>query len=872
MRDPQKKAFKSAFQKTQKIEVSELLALCQCQTSSNLEQFLVKWRLNNYYEIDGAYCIRNSTPTKWEKFKSSVAEGGKFLVSKAIPVAIGIATGGAGLGVALASLVPDIINKLQQRGLKIPDEIGKEIKNVIQAKSPEALDYLVEKITEANEESETEESVSGKTDDELSTLIKLSVNEELLPYITEIKKSLSALSQDQGHLTEILEGWMEEQEQILVNLQVNQSANSKVINDTNYLLNNLADRVIPQLSSIDERLDGIQTDVKIINVQLSNFEQQLMQVFETVCQNRFEDLSWDELLQVSRIQFQSIRLCGKWDEPYDPDLFLETPALTSAFNGFLTQRGFSRPLFIMLANMGMGKTWNTVFLGHYARDIMNGAIPFFIPIHLGYEELLGEVFGTLGMQLINSIGHKAESVYQRFGKKVLLLFDGLDEYPIADRQPFLNFLQQLLVQYGRVLWVVLSDRITDWIQHPQLQAFHPRIQEWIYALPECESIRNQLNIPTPFSGYLSGFSDLELNRAISKYKFDPAQIPATLYRLAHRPYILRLMLKWGAFPNPDDINNFAPYFYNPREPTNTVLGRMGIVRPVDSYFFKLIEIFGSATATKNDSELASYTNSGSNPSWFALLSCGMVQEEQVMFSRNYSFDPTFHKIINQYLQSKGINQSIAPADNNEGVLQPNSINSQPIQPISEGENQNNSLQNYHGNPINQQEYTFLLELEQNINQVIPKIPNFEVFGFGYIEKDQHLIGLKLDNLHITTIPKTIQNCSFLEQIDLSNNFLTILPPEIYQLNALISLNLHKNNIIQISPEIQKMKNLLEIDLSDNFLLTLPNELNILGYLKNVKISDNLIEKIPNFCLNSAIYQECDEVNKLNFITRKEVNK
>ena len=310
---------------------------------------------------------------------------------------------------------------------------------------------------------------------------------------------------------------------------------------------------------MNETGEGVQQ----INNRIQTMENDMTQMYEVICHDRLTMLDWPELIQVSRIQFQSIRLSGKWDEPFDSTLFIDNPELLHIFEGYIQQRGYARPVFLLLANMGMGKTWNCVNLGQHIRDVNNLALPFFIPIHLGYEELLAEIFGSSELRLIEFIGKKADSIFRKFGKKVLLLFDGLDEFPIPDRQPFLNFLQQLLTQYGKSLWIVISDRITDWWQHPQLQPFHAIITPYISPTPACDPIRAKLKIPTALSGYLDEFTDSQLQKAIVKYGFTRNQFPPALYILAHRPYILRLVLKWGVFPDPADPATLPRIFIIP---------------------------------------------------------------------------------------------------------------------------------------------------------------------------------------------------------------------------------------------------------------------------------------------------------------------
>jgi len=75
-----------------------------------------------------------------------------------------------------------------------------------------------------------------------------------------------------------------------------------------------------------------------------------------------------------------------------------------------------------LADIGMGKTWNAVHLGNKIRN-EEFAIPFYIPMHLGYESCLKDIFGASDLGLANLVGQKCMEINQHIKKKVLLIFD-----------------------------------------------------------------------------------------------------------------------------------------------------------------------------------------------------------------------------------------------------------------------------------------------------------------------------------------------------------------------------------------------------------------------------------------------------------------
>ena len=97
-------------------------------------------------------------------------------------------------------------------------------------------------------------------------------------------------------------------------------------------------------------------------------EEKINKLLQDVISKPLSSLSIGQLQQISRIQFQKIKLAGKFGYPYNPDLFIRNPAVDKAFREFVQQRGIVKPVFLILANIGMGKTWNAVHLGHKIRD------------------------------------------------------------------------------------------------------------------------------------------------------------------------------------------------------------------------------------------------------------------------------------------------------------------------------------------------------------------------------------------------------------------------------------------------------------------------------------------------------------------------
>lgn len=99
----------------------------------------------------------------------------------------------------------------------------------------------------------------------------------------------------------------------------------------------------------------------------------------------------------------------------------------------------------------------------------------------------------------------------------------------------------------------------------------------------------------------------------------------------------------------------------------------------------------------------------------------------------------------------------------------------------------------------------------------------------YFHKAMNLNGYNLSGVtaqYLTTFPKVLLQCTFLEELDLSHNDLTEIPAAIGQLTRLKVLNLSSNPHLKALPEaIGELTNLERLDLSGNTHLFLKKDSN-----------------------------------------------
>jgi hypothetical protein len=593
-------------------------------SAKSLSEVVHSWNLSKHYQIKGNFIVKITQSKIWGKFKQFLKSKGKFFVGKALPIALGLATGGTGIGLALAPVIAGIIKKFQSNGIKVSKESEKDMEDAVLGRSDGAVDSLSTNLQKSN-------SNMGKQ-------VQLSINEELMPIISGIHESLNFINKNQGATNQLIEDWSTEQSLLIQNQNVTMDITLEEINKIESALkktNEISEKHILESSSVFNRT-----------------ENKLNTIFERICKNSLAELSLIELLQVSRIQFQKISLAGKLSQPFDEDLFIATESLDEEFKDYLNQEN-QKFVFLLLAKMGMGKTWNAVHLGKIARD-SKLAIPFYIPIHLGYKSILSQIFDVDSGVLVHQIGKTCKKIKENIGVNILFLFDGIDEFPDVNRQPFLNFLSQLMYNSSEDIQIILTDRIEDWCKNEQIQQFYPKVKTHIFSNPEYMESLNSLQLPTEISGYLWGFEDDQLSEAITNYELDYDAFPDNLLHLCKRPYILQLVSELQTYPNPEIIEEFLPIFFNTENPTETILYRMGIIGSVQEYFFRLIEFFGTEDAVKTDRELEQITKNGTDPSWKTILLSGLILETQEGFTKLYWFDPVFCPVVKYYLIQQNI--------------------------------------------------------------------------------------------------------------------------------------------------------------------------------------------------------------------------
>jgi Leucine-rich repeat (LRR) protein len=161
---------------------------------------------------------------------------------------------------------------------------------------------------------------------------------------------------------------------------------------------------------------------------------------------------------------------------------------------------------------------------------------------------------------------------------------------------------------------------------------------------------------------------------------------------------------------------------------------------------------------------------------------------------------------------------------------------------------------YRNITLSPREVEFLEEIERLVNRGIPhseaagnigSLEQLKKISFGFYSMQERIIVLGLVNLHLSTLPRSIQSLSAVEMMNLSHNRFTQLPRELYSLVTLRGLNLENNILDTIDSGIKNLKELKALDLQKNKLRRVPKSLGALSNLEILILKENDLISLPS---------------------------
>ena len=195
------------------------------------------------------------------------------------------------------------------------------------------------------------------------------------------------------------------------------------------------------------------------------------------------------------------------------------------------------------------------------------------------------------------------------------------------------------------------------------------------------------------------------------------------------------------------------------------------------------------------------------------------------------------------------------------------------------------------------EKNVLVSLEMMLNEPIPKFEHWHhnENSVGYLIENNHIIGIKITNKNLPSIPenlvdlkelcyldlswnkidkipKWLRKLKNLKELSFSFNNIKIFPNEISSLLNLEKLHLNTNFITEIPPSIENCVNLIEFDVNQNIIQNVPAEIGQLFKLKNLNFSFNKIRSIPQSIIHLESLKKCDfSINKINYLPFFDLN-
>ncbi len=652
-RSDMKGHFKALFKNEKFVAMSTIAASLGLGPRDSIPSLLQEWNLSKYFDVHQMNVLRNDKIMPWERVKDGLKRAGKWALKNSIPVAISLATGGLGLTTAVAPLVSQVVSFFRGKGLEISGDATQQIGESITSGSENILSLLQERIQQDNRNKKGANGVS-LSPESVSCLVQMSMGEVMPSIIEEINAVLNTFSdQMTTDFRDVFDGWLDEQRDILARDRekdaIERESERERLEEHAQHLDALEEALGDQLASIKLSVAAIHENVLVATNRLDGIENAIGRLFEVLCQRSLGDFSMEELVQASTVQFERTRLASKHDIPFDPALFVPLPRFDMAFISFLNQRGILKPLFLVLAHMGMGKTWNAVHAGTIARDTRR-FVPFFIPFNMGWQSQLCAIFGTK-TALANDVGSTAKNVYQKHGRavKILLIFDGLDELLGEEQKSeFLSFLLQLFNGFGHTVMVVLTCRDTTWILNHAIDVWEQQVRVHAHDNIMIQETTNRLGLRTPVGFYLESFPRELLagnDGLLAKYGVDWKRVHAlpALLDLCGRPYMARLLRGLNNYPDPTDGEAFLPVFYSDT-PDDTVMRRMGITKEVEKLFFDLLGLISNNNEYISERQIDEVTIHRRDE-WHVILSAGIIESIRRGPYYFYRVEPAFHPVV-----------------------------------------------------------------------------------------------------------------------------------------------------------------------------------------------------------------------------------
>ncbi|GIQ86282.1 hypothetical protein KIPB_008108 [Kipferlia bialata] len=333
--------------------------------------------------------------------------------------------------------------------------------------------------------------------------------------------------------------------------------------------------------------------------------------------------------QVARCLLQEQCLRSEFGAPFESHLYVPIQALADLQVDFLRQLrdGTARsPLLVLLADMGMGKTWSSASLAlSCCDDSHSNVVPFFVLLRSGLTRSLEAFFHASDP---SEVAERCQ-VLHRGGKTPLLVLDGIDEVDEEEMRRDLEWVSQFLQAVRGEALVTVSCRGSVWRNSSGVSAARVTLEGHLYK-PDSRSAQPGCSIE------LTQLSDRERGAVLALYGLGHMTIPPLLLEMCRKPFLIRLVAEYvertGLVPDPGSVPSFLPLFYDATfRSRDTVLFRMGIDESTTKqYLIPFVKLLGGVGGRVVEDSLP--TAWAGDLKWAGVTSCGLVDSETAFYN------------------------------------------------------------------------------------------------------------------------------------------------------------------------------------------------------------------------------------------------
>lgn len=573
---------------------------------------------------------------------------GRFLSSagkKILPAVVGMVAG-VFIGPAAAPIAQFIASKLAGAGVSIDpknieDLVGPLLKESSNISVRALLEETIKKYGNIDDNKVSEAVAKGIP--QIEERLTLAINAALRPTLDALREAVQFVQESPSgaieELREMTQGRGAELSADLISYirQINAALETKIAAGF--------ESVMLQLNQIGKdiwsRLDELSNQLTTLMKQLTELPSQ------------GQVLTTEMALHLCAEQVDSEPILSRYDERFDLDRYVNRTDAERELFQFLSRArtpvGLRSNIFVLLAGLGIGKTW---LLGYLANKVLTDKSPvlFFELRHGDVKHIENSLGAKSWMDAYTRIDRLADATE----KPVLIILDGFDEMPAGDRRTLINWVLDAKTRLGyQKIVFILSSRDYDWQSDLNLKGILQSYPEMFYN-----------GNPLAGSFHLHKFDELQLKNAATNYGIlADIQQNSVLKELASYPFILKLLGQFkrkhgGApLPDPNNLEEFLPLFYDPDNESETILGRMGIAMEVLSYLGGILECCTNRDLVLNINKAKS-NNLYQDPHLTLLFSTGLFIRKPGL-RETIKINPLYYPLIKELMRQsnlKGIEQ------------------------------------------------------------------------------------------------------------------------------------------------------------------------------------------------------------------------